>query len=166
MAREQGLRAIDKAAVQATIGLSWEVTWEYLASLLDSTADADELFEIWPIRYDALARKFLALKPGATELLIVLERMAIPREVAAGSLPRRRNPSSKCACLDRLFRCGGNQGRLPQRQASTRPACHRRGPAENNSRGLLGVGRLFEWCPVCPQGGDENFHGPGPGFTE
>jgi HAD superfamily hydrolase (TIGR01509 family) len=85
MAEELGIGAIDKAVVQATIGLSWEMTRDLLDRLLDGAFDPDELVVSWTTRYDALAEQRLALKPGVTELLMALERLSIPRAVATGS---------------------------------------------------------------------------------
>ena len=103
VAREQGIASIDKATIDATIGLSWDATRELLGRLVGSAADVGILIEKWIIRYDSLADQSLILKPGVTELLITLERMAIPRAIATGSYRSVVQRHLKTHALDAYF---------------------------------------------------------------
>lgn len=86
LARELEIAAIDKSAVQAAIGLSWDATKNYFSDLIGEESDIDLLIEKWMARYDALAEKQLALKPGVLELIETLADMAIPMAIATGSV--------------------------------------------------------------------------------
>ncbi len=85
LAHELELAAIDKSAVQATIGLSWDATKHYFSGLVGEEFDINLLIEQWMARYDMLAEQQLALKPGVLELIETLTEMAIPMAIATGS---------------------------------------------------------------------------------
>lgn len=85
LAGESGFTSITQATVDRTVGLSWSSTRALLALELPSHADVDAFIEAWTDSYEALAQHQLALKPGVTELLDVLEACDIARAVATGS---------------------------------------------------------------------------------
>lgn len=85
LADERGFNSINQATVDRTVGLAWSSTRALLALELPSHVDVNAFIETWTDRYDALALHELALKPGVTELLDVLEACGIARAVATGS---------------------------------------------------------------------------------
>ena len=85
LAGESGFTSITQATVDRTVGLSWSSTPALLALELPSHADVDAFIEAWTDRYEALAQRQLALKPGVIELLDVLGACGIARAVATGS---------------------------------------------------------------------------------
>jgi HAD superfamily hydrolase (TIGR01509 family) len=85
LAQERALTSIKQAIVDQTVGLSWNSTRQLLARELPSHVDTDEFIEAWTAKYETLAERSLALKPGVVELLDVLDMHGIPRAVATGS---------------------------------------------------------------------------------
>src|SRR5215472_11112533 len=68
-----------------TIGLSWPQTRSLLLGHFGDAFPADEFVAAWVRHFDLMASTRLSLKPGAIELLDMLDDLRLPRAIATSS---------------------------------------------------------------------------------
>ena len=78
-------RSISAGLLERMVGLSWPGTRALFFETFGSSFPLDEFFAAWFRRFEELAAARHLLKPGASELILMLDEFAIPRAIATGS---------------------------------------------------------------------------------
>jgi HAD superfamily hydrolase (TIGR01509 family) len=80
-----GRADLDQSNALATVGLPLPATLDMLQAHLGSRGAAEGFLQVWGQEYSALAEHRLALKPGVSELLDLLDMREIPRAIATST---------------------------------------------------------------------------------
>jgi HAD superfamily hydrolase (TIGR01509 family) len=70
------------------VGVPWAQSREMLLSHFGETFPVDAFQEAWVRHFWVIAETRLALKPGALELIDILDQLRLPRAIATSSAPR------------------------------------------------------------------------------